>query len=192
MTPLLLGGIIGSAALLSVGAAAIPSINYPDSSDDPSSPIDYSDTGDDSLNLYSTNSMSNIDAFLKVIRAGESSNNYGAYVGGGTFTDFSHHPALPPSNWKGVGNSHACGGYQFEPGTWKECAAALSLRDFSPDSQDRAAVFLLKRRGAYNAVMNGDIATACDLLKNEWQMFTMPRWSAVNVAVAFESNGGVS
>lgn len=137
----------------------------------------------------------NVDAFLAVIRMGESSNNYGALVGGGTFTDFSHHPATGRDPWKGIvtaaGPSHAAGAYQFQPGTWLEAAAACNLTNFEPASQDTAAVWDIKRRGAYDAIMTGDIAGALLNLRQEWAMFTDAKWSEQNVASAFTSNGGI-
>jgi len=137
----------------------------------------------------------NIDAFLAVILEGESSHNYKAIVGGGSFSDYSKHPGL---NANGSINkafmpgapSHACGGYQFQPGTWKRCADALHLPDFSPDSQDRAAVYLLQSHGAYDAIVNGDVAIAADLLKSEWEMFQTSRWNSAAVEKAFTEYGG--
>jgi lysozyme len=199
MNPLIPIGGIG----IALYAASQTSTPIPDGTDPTpdSSPIDYNGGTDgtdflDSL-MNTTPTVSpgpngNITAFLAVIRAGESSNNYGAYVGGGSFTDFSHHPALPPTNWPGIpGPSHACGAYQFEPGTWLECQKALNLPDFSPASQDAAAIYLLQRRGAYTAIQNSDIQSACDLLKNEWQMFTQAKWSVANVTATYQANGGV-
>lgn len=149
------------------------------------SPIDYSALLNDDLFSYPTMMDSNVAAFLAVIRAGESSNNYYAKVGGGNLTTLATYTTIPSVN-----GSRAVGGYQYQPSTWKEVATALNLTDFSPESQDQGAIFLLKRRGAYNAVVTGQIATACDLLKNEWQMFTLPRWNSDAVASLFVSNGG--
>lgn len=178
MNPLIIGAV-GIGALMA-SAAAIPAINY-DSSDDTDNPMS---------DLYPSTTPdpnAQINAFLAVIRAGESSNNYYAKVGGGNIASLATYPT-----WAGVGNSHAVGAYQFEPQTWRECATALGLSDFGVASQDAAAVYLLKRRGAYNAIVNGDIPTACDLLKNEWQIFTLPRWNSDVVAQSFTSNGGVT
>lgn len=195
MNPVLPLALIGLVAIVATGDTVAPAAT----SEDDGTAYDPFATGDDVpssiAGLYPDSTMnesSQINAFLAVIRQGESSGNYGAYVGGGSFTDFSHHPALPPTNWPGIpGPSHACGGYQFEPGTWKECAAALNLVDFSPASQDAAAVFLLKRRGAYQAIVDGQVATACNLLRNEWQMFTQSKWSPAMVGAMFETYGGI-
>jgi murein DD-endopeptidase MepM/ murein hydrolase activator NlpD len=44
-------------------------------------------------------------------------------------------------------SSAAAGKYQFLPGTWAEAEKALGLSDFSPANQDKAALWLAKRRG---------------------------------------------
>jgi muramidase (phage lysozyme) len=62
------------------------------------------------------------------------------------FTDYSSHPdsfepfdsslSKPPGQRQG---SRAAGRYQFTTKTWNDEQSKLGLRDFSPDSQDRAA-----------------------------------------------------
>lgn len=196
--PLAVG--VGALALLTIPSSAPLSDGRADDPSDDGTPLDYSG-GDVSpiTNLYPDDTMdaqTQISAFLAVIRQGEASGRYNALVGGGTFSSYATHPALPPTNWPGIvaggAPTHAAGGYQFQPGTWKECAAALNLTDFSPTSQDAAATFLLKRRGAYQAIVDGQIDTACDLLKNEWQMFTLPRWAPVFVRAMFQNYGGTA
>ena len=44
-------------------------------------------------------------------------------------------------------SSAAAGAYQFLPGTWGEASKAVGATDFSPANQDRAALFLIERRG---------------------------------------------
>jgi muramidase (phage lysozyme) len=51
--------------------------------------------------------------------------------------------------------STAAGAFQFLSRTWDECAKALGLTDFSPASQDLAAVFLIDRRKALDDVLAG-------------------------------------
>lgn len=85
-------------------------------------------------------------AFLDALAIGEDYNplDYNELVGGGKFSDYSAFP-----EWAGrefsTGRSHAAGRYQFEPATWRECAAACKLTDFSPESQDIAAWYLAQR-----------------------------------------------
>lgn len=156
----------------------------------PSEPLDdtYTPYLDDPMKIETDDQL---DAFRHLIRDGESSNNYGAYVGGGTFTDYSHHPALPPTNWPGVNGSRACGAYQAQPGTWLDfCKATGHGGSFDPISQDLFANWCIIRRHAYAPIVAGDIATACELLKNEWQIFTLPAYTPDRVANSFENYGG--
>lgn len=137
----------------------------------------------------------NIGAFLAVIREGESGNDYSAYVsftGKDSFSDKSDHPIatgekdyiIRPDN--GLRTS-AAGAYQIVYSTWLDVAQS----DFSPYSQDSAAILLIKRRGAYDDIVNGDIASAVAKLTPEWEMFKQPRWSVSAVSKLFVSKGGV-
>ena len=193
MTPLALGGLLAAGLLTATEVFPMmtpnPSLSkIPDPGNGGTGPIDYGSS-------QSIDPTDQVSAFLAVIRAGESSDNYRAIVYGGSFSSYDRHPGLlasgklDPSFLPGK-PSHAAGAYQFQPRTWLECARALNLTDFSPGSQDAAAIFLLKRRGAYEAIVNGDIRAACDLLKNEWQMFTLPRWRAEVVQSEFTDYGG--
>lgn len=191
MNPLIPLAIIGvgTVAVVSTAEASVPLSSDGDISDDPF-PIDHS--ADDSTPIinYGSDMSGNIDAFLAVIREGESSNNYSALVGGGSFTDFSHHPATAPITFKGVGNSHAAGAYQFQPGTWTGVASRIGAIDFGKYWQDQGAIELLRERGAYDDIANGDIASAVGKLKSEWQMFTQSKWSVNTVVAHFGEYGG--
>lgn len=115
--------------------------------------------------------MSNLAAFLRVIREGESSQTDEAYrmiVGGGRFDDFSDHPRkmvfIPKLNV----NSSAAGAYQFLSRTWDEVKSRMGLPDFSPESQDKGAVYLIRRRKALDDVMAGRIKEAIEKCAKEW------------------------
>lgn len=111
----------------------------------------------------------NLAAFLRVIRAGESSQDPSAYwtmFGGKLANSLTDHPRQKNSA-AGL-TSTAAGAYQFLSKTWDECAKALDLPDFGPASQDLAAVFLIKRRGALEDVLAGRIETAIDKCGKEW------------------------
>lgn len=111
----------------------------------------------------------NVKAFLALIRYTEGA-GYRTLFGGGTFGSFDDHPRT--SVTKKLGGkpitSTAAGAYQFLSRTWDECAKACNLDDFSPLSQDIAALFLIERRRALNAVIEGDWKTALERCNREW------------------------
>lgn len=112
---------------------------------------------------------SNMRAFLRVIREGESSQGDDAYrtlFGGGLFGDMSKHPnrTITANGY----TSTAAGAYQFLSKTWNECRDALNLRGFTPAEQDLAAVFLIQRRGALDDVLEGRIEDAITKCNKEW------------------------
>lgn len=112
----------------------------------------------------------NVQAFLRVIRAGESSQDdsraYRMLFGGGLIDDLSAHPnrTVTANGY----TSTAAGAYQFLSRTWIECQKALGLTDFSPASQDLAAVYLIERRGALDDVVAGRIEEAIAKCNKEW------------------------
>lgn len=115
----------------------------------------------------------NVQAFLAVIRAGEGTageNGYRTRFGGGLFDSFADHPGGTVSAKSGgrVLVSSAAGAFQHLIGTWRECQAALGLPDFSPASQDLAAVFLINRRRALADVLAGRIEAAIAKCNREW------------------------
>ena len=115
----------------------------------------------------------NLRAFLYLIRYCEGTsgeNGYRTLFGGGLFDSFADHPRQKITRTLGGKpiTSSAAGAYQFLTRTWDECARALGLTDFSPESQDRAAVFLIKRRGALPAVEAGNLDEAIRLCNKEW------------------------
>ena len=119
----------------------------------------------------------NLNAFLAMIRTFEAGTagdrSYSTLIGGGQFSDFSEHPFILDPYMLAIqsGNlpaSKAAGAYQFLPQTWTEARDALGLPDFSPASQDAAAVFLIKRRGALADVEAGNFSSAIIKLGKEW------------------------
>lgn len=95
-----------------------------------------------------------------------------------TIRDLSDHPAVrgewngePLDNlgprYKGL-VSTAAGRYQIIKQTWLRCKAALGLPDFGPQSQDRAAVWLIDKRGALGHVQAGRFDRALELCAAEW------------------------
>lgn len=114
-------------------------------------------------------SSANLRAFLAVIRAGEGTSDvdgYRRHYGGRLFDGFADHPRVSIS--AGAWTSTAAGAYQFLSRTWDECRDALGLDDFSPASQDLAAVFLIRRRGALPDVLAGRLPEAIAKCNREW------------------------
>ena len=64
--------------------------------------------------------------------------------------------------------STAAGKYQIIKRTWVGVRDKLGLPDFSPASQDAAAVELLRQRGALGPLQRGDFAGAVAAARKEW------------------------
>lgn len=113
----------------------------------------------------------NVKAFLRAIRLGEGTSDdagYGRLVGGGDFEGFDKHPGI--RRWierYGVWSS-AAGAYQFIAPTWRGLAAEWGFEDFSPQSQDEAAVALILERDALKDVMGGRIEQAVRKCRTIW------------------------
>jgi muramidase (phage lysozyme) len=95
-----------------------------------------------------------------------------------TIVSLSDHPAIT-GEWKGesIANlgpqyagevSTAAGKYQINRPTWLNCKVALNLRDFTGPSQDDAALFLIKQKGALDLVNGGQVAAAITLCHGIW------------------------
>ncbi len=113
----------------------------------------------------------NVQAFLRAIRLGEGTsdaNGYRRIVGGELFDSFTDHPRKRV--WIKAYNvwSTAAGAYQMLAQTWDEMRVRYALPDFSPASQDLAAVGLIARRGALDDVLAGRIEAAIAKCAAEW------------------------
>jgi lysozyme len=93
-----------------------------------------------------------------------------------TIADLSDHPA-ETGEWMGeeitVGafkglKSTAAGRYQINRPTWETLKRNLALPDFSPDSQDKAAVELIRRNGALDMVNSGRFVEAIEKCQHTW------------------------
>ncbi|WP_327575210.1 glycoside hydrolase family 104 protein [Roseateles sp.] len=124
----------------------------------------------------------NVAAFLAMLGYSEGADYSTCYGYRHKVQDFSDHPAVT-GEWAGellsdtmcrnAGfgpgcKSTAAGKYQITRPTWLRLKAKLGLADFSPESQDAAAVQLISERGALEAVKAGDVATAIKRCRNEW------------------------
>jgi muramidase (phage lysozyme) len=104
-----------------------------------------------------------VKAMLEVIAERESRGEYDAWGGNKKFSGFDRHPGM-----NSTGGS-AAGKYQILIGTWNSVANQLGLTDFSPLSQDLAAVALLQETGAiYQLQLNNSIG-AISLASNQWE-----------------------
>lgn len=158
----------------------------------------------------------NIAAFLNTIQWAEGTaqelNPYAVCYGyRHTISDFSDHPAIT-GEWRGerlpdamCANagfgpgcvSTAAGAYQIIKPTWRNITAALGLRDFGPDSQDAAAVELIRRRGALEDVKAGRIVAAIGKCRNEWASLPgnyarQGQRSMGDLIACYQQNGGTT
>ena len=154
--------------------------------------------GNAAMGLVNQNLVNNsqIKAFLAVIRKGEGTADYGGYsrlFGGGVFNDFGWHPNIIVK--AGGYTSTAAGAYQFLKRTWDETARIMGLIDFSPLSQDIAAVGRLAYRGAIDDILSGKFESAIAKSAKEWASlpgspYGQPTISMNTALNAFTNNGG--
>ena len=105
----------------------------------------------------------NVQAFLNAVRLGEgTSDELGYYriVGGGTFTDDSVHPHVKVFLPKYNVYSTAAGAYQIIFPTWTGLCKQYDFPDFTPQSQDEAAVALIAEKHALEDVKAGRLEDA--------------------------------
>jgi muramidase (phage lysozyme) len=108
----------------------------------------------------------NVRQFLDFLGKAEGA-DYNVIVGGRRFDDYSAHPGVVGLRTR-YGPSTAAGKYQITKTTYNDIAPKLGITDFSPASQDRIAVELLRRRGALDQVAQGNFDEAINRLGNEW------------------------
>lgn len=111
----------------------------------------------------------NVQAMLRVIRNGEGTaddNGYRRIFGGQLFSGWADHPRVTVK--KSGYTSSAAGAYQMLISTWDETRATMGLRDFSPASQDMAAVGRIAARGALEDVKAGRFEQAVKKIAREW------------------------
>ena len=110
--------------------------------------------------------QTNRSAFLDMLAYSEGTsgpNGYKTMFGGRTFESFADHPRVfaPFTDKTGKQNvTSAAGRYQFLAKTWDSLRDKLQLPDFGPESQDAAALELVRQRGALEDVDAGLLESA--------------------------------
>ena len=156
----------------------------------------------------------NRSAFLSMIRASEGTSGpdgYRTMFGYRTFTDFSDHPRQAVQFTRQSDGAKlwttAAGAYQLMavsplPGggstrvdTWDRLKAKLQLPDFTPGSQDAAALELVDECGALGDVDAGRLADAVTKCRKVWASlpgagYGQPERSLDTLQAAFTNAGG--
>lgn len=134
----------------------------------------------------------NAQKYLRMIAQAEgtykdaSSDPYRVAFGGSTFGDLSKHPNVLREFKQTDGKTNktsAAGAYQFLGSTWDDVAGKLGLQDFSPRSQDLAALELIRRNGSLQDVLDGRFDAAVQRDGKTWASlpsspYAQPRRSA--------------
>ncbi|MBA5202182.1 glycoside hydrolase family 104 protein [Pectobacterium aroidearum] len=122
--------------------------------------------------LNNPNARSYLDAISRAEgTSGYMNSGYHTMFGGGQIASLADHPRQLKDFQQTDGTwnkTSAAGRYQFTQKSWDEAAAALGLNDFSPQSQDMAALWLIQRAGQLDNVLNGDFMTATNNLGGVW------------------------
>jgi muramidase (phage lysozyme) len=116
-----------------------------------------------------SNASNNLRAFLTMIQYAEGTYGKNAYrmlFGGQLFNSYEKHPQIAVTK-SGI-TSTAAGAYQILFRTWQSVQQGLGLADFTPQSQDMAAVELIRRRGALEAALAGRFDEAVYKCRKEW------------------------
>ncbi|MFM1283127.1 glycoside hydrolase family 104 protein [Yersinia enterocolitica] len=130
----------------------------------------------DSSDLNNLVDDPNVRQYLEVLSKAEgtasyANSGYNTMFGGDQFYDNSDHPRQLKDFTQTDGTKNktsAAGRYQFTSSSWDDAAKALNLTDFSPRSQDLAALFLIQRAGQLENVTNGNFADATSGLGGVW------------------------
>lgn len=131
----------------------------------------------------------NVRAFIRTIATCEGTINAGGYAAlygstpgrPRTFDSFADHPRLAQrisatdQRWTSAAGllqwmaiSPIPGGGSTRTNTWDRLKEKLSLPDFSPESQDRAAVELFAEFGALADIQAGRVLDAARKLRSQW------------------------
>lgn len=116
----------------------------------------------------------NVAAFLDMLAHAEGTTRFGddggynVMVGGALFDSYHDHPResvwLPAYNIR----STAAGRYQFLSRTWDDLVERFGLVDFTPASQDKGAVYLIRQCKALSLIHAGRIREAISACRRIW------------------------
>lgn len=121
--------------------------------------------------------MSNLQAFLGTLAFSEGTDNgrqktkdsgYDVLVGGGLFSSYADHPRVLVMLPKLGIKSTAAGRYQILARFYDHYKVQLKLPDFSPDSQDKIAIQLIKECRAMDDIDAGRIEEALTKCRSRW------------------------
>lgn len=152
--------------------------------------------------IAGTRAAANERAFLDMIAYAEGTsgnNGYRTMFGGGLFNSYADHPRVRHQFKNLAGETlytTAAGRYQFLARTWDELRADLGLVDFGPASQDRAALELIRQRGALADVRAGRVAAAVAKVAPIWASmpgagYSQPERKLASLTQAYQSAGGI-
>lgn len=116
----------------------------------------------------------NVQLFLDLLAEAEgASKGYRTLFGGSTIEDLSDHPRKFQEYYNSradkIERTSAAGRYQFKQDSWDEQAKRLGLTDFSPKSQDLAAIGLMMYKPkVFEALKAGDFDTAIKGFGSFW------------------------
>ncbi|MDA8131512.1 MAG: glycoside hydrolase family 104 protein [Elusimicrobia bacterium] len=97
-----------------------------------------------------------VRAFLDTLAFAEGTNERYNYIFTfATFSSYADHPRTRKCSGKLCSN--AAGRYQFLSKTWDGLAPALGLSDFTPPNQEKAALEIIRRAGAYRLVSGSGV-----------------------------------
>lgn len=119
----------------------------------------------------------NLKAFLDMIAYSEGTDNgrqptkdrgYDVLVGGGLFTGYADHPRKLVKLPKLGISSTAAGRYQVLARYYDVYKKQLGLPDFSPSSQDKIAIQLIRECKAIDDIESGRIESAINKCRSRW------------------------
>jgi hypothetical protein len=108
-------------------------------------------------------------AILRAIREMEAGGKYNVIHGGRTFEGNVHPNVRVPISGPAGDYSTAAGGYQFTYPTWQEFAEKAGVKDFSPESQDKAAWALALETLGGEKGLAQDPAKMAEMLGGRWE-----------------------